>query len=110
MLTGSELGISLRAPNCTVAVPHTRVHCRTPAGVGTGYQWMVSVAGRWSRPSDNRTGYAPPVVDSVEPTTVLTSGRTVTIRGSGFGSRVRYAASGVGGSRAPPPRRHSAAR
>jgi hypothetical protein len=88
---------------------HTEVRCLTPPGVGVGYTWVLTVAGRSSAPSLQTTSYAPPVVTSVtvsgpgtslgEPTRVPTQGgATVTVVGFNFGSdpsRLRVLWNGV---------------
>ena len=89
LLVGSDIGSRLSAPSCIIVEPNTVVHCTTPSGTGTGHQWMLNVAGRWSPPSPNRTSFAAPVITSVHPQQVLTSGGTLVINGIGFGATVR---------------------
>jgi len=87
-MTAAGSRTTLYVPSCTMVIPHTRIHCVVPPGVGVAYQWMIKVGGAWSHLSRNTTSYAPPVVTRVEPATVLTNGRQVQILGSGFGSKV----------------------
>jgi hypothetical protein len=89
----------LRTAACTVVgAGHTAVHCISPPGVGTGYSWSLSVAGRSSPLSAQTTSYGPPTLGSVtvsgssaeggdEAGTVPTAGSaTVTVTGANFGS------------------------
>ena len=82
---------------CAVAgMGHTEVHCVVPPGVGVGYTWTLTVAGQVSAPTNQSTGYAPPLIASAavsgpgsfagDPAGAPTSGgATVTLTGINFG-------------------------
>ena len=73
--------------DCNITVPHVRMRCVTPAGVGTPFQITVTIADQTSAPCVAVLAYAPPVVSSVSPPVVgTTSGTIVTVRGSNFGA------------------------
>ncbi len=89
----------LRTSACSVlGAGHTSVACTTPAGVGAGYSWTISVAGQESAPSTQTTSYGLPSVTAVAVTgsgvaggdeagSVPTAGgATVTLSGVNFGA------------------------
>jgi hypothetical protein len=96
--TGAGGGAVVRTSACSVAgAGHTTVHCVSPPGVGAGYSWSLSVAGRSSPLSAQTTSYGAPLLTAVavsglgilggdEPGTVPTAGgATVTVTGTNFG-------------------------
>jgi hypothetical protein len=96
---GGPAGAFLRAGDCAVVgAGHTTVHCACPAGVGAGYSWTLSVAGRSSAPSAQTTSYGPPSLAAVAVSgpgsaggdeagaAPTAGGATVTVTGANFGA------------------------
>jgi hypothetical protein len=101
--TGRQTGVAggdvVRTSVCSiVGAGHTTLHCVSPPGVGAGYSWSLSVAGRSSPLSAQTTSYGPPSLTAVavsgagiaggdEAGTVpAAGGATVTVTGANFGS------------------------
>jgi hypothetical protein len=59
---GDYSSLRLIANDCVMEVPHTRLRCITPPGVGRGILWRVRVAGQLSQAADSVTAYVPPTV------------------------------------------------
>ena len=82
-------GASYTAAGCAVTTSDTVVACSTVAGVGSGFNWVVSVAGQASAQSSAATSYAPPEITSVTSSAVTqllaVGGEAVTIVGRNFG-------------------------
>jgi hypothetical protein len=82
-------GRILRGDNCTITVAHETIVCQTPAGVGTGYRWRVTVAGQASLLSSEVASFRVPNVTSVlvngRRSTPTAGGALLTFTGSQFG-------------------------
>ncbi len=89
----------MRSSLCSiVGSGHTTVRCATPAGVGAGYTWTLSVAGQSSAPSTQTTSFGRPFVGAVTVTGLqivdsdavgavpTAGGATVTLTGVNFGA------------------------
>ena len=93
-----------RLGDCVHSVPHERIRCLVPAGVGRKIKWDISVDGQQSvQPT---TAYGKPRIFSVEPNVSVSEGlratnngvgeahpaggETVRIRGENFGSKIEY--------------------
>jgi hypothetical protein len=95
--TSSTATVTTKDCLCT-NVHQTEVHCASPAGVGTGYSWVLVVGGQRSNPAPEMTSYAAPSAHSVtivsrdnEPLGCnglpTAGGAIVTITGLSFGTR-----------------------
>ena len=88
---GPMTGLEFSAQNCTVTAKHTRIECKTAAGVGNNLKWHVSISGRVSEPlMVEGSGYIVPEITSVSHTLLPTSGKPNTgemiiINGTNFG-------------------------
>jgi hypothetical protein len=86
-------GVEYTAQNCTVAVPHRRVMCKTMAGWGTDHVWFVTVRSQSNELNTERaatTSYSPPTLLDITPGHSRTDGNLVLsdhveIRGTNLG-------------------------
>ena len=91
-VVGSNTSLSLTAA-CVVVTDHVTARCGVPVGVGTGFSWVLAVAGQSSLPSTTTTSYAPPSVlavylsDAIDGNegTSTTGGAVVTVYGDNYG-------------------------
>ncbi len=72
--------------NCSIAVPHVQLACRSAPGVGIDYHLQVSVMYQPSDPSVDALTYRAPTLLSVSPAVVDTTGGVVTLNGTDFGA------------------------
>ncbi len=89
LLYAAGFQLNYTAVGCTRDSTHTILQCSSVGGVGSGFSWVVTVAGQASAPSANLSSYPAPslyVVSGVGSSDADTQGgQTVVFNGLDFG-------------------------
>jgi hypothetical protein len=72
--------------NCSLTTPDTGLQCVLPVASGAISRVIVSVLGQSSAFVPAGLAYAPPVITGATPSTLPTTGATITITGTSFGN------------------------
>ena len=77
------------ATGCTVKTAHTKITCKSVAGIGANLTWIVTVASQTSAASSAMNRYKTPVITGIsgsgKTNAVTSGGQSLTITGTNFG-------------------------
>lgn len=84
----NEVVVALGPRQCSKAkiVSDGEIHCTTPAGIGSGYSVVVTIADRYQAVLPRNFSYGIPLVVTVVPEIANTEGGDMVIMGRNFGS------------------------
>jgi hypothetical protein len=79
-------GVEFAASSCAIVLAHLQITCLTAPGYGGNLVWTVTIGGETSVVSLVKFAYDNPVINTILPDLMSTSGQLVTLTGLNFGT------------------------